>query len=169
MSFFGYKAPTCTGKRLRALLFILSDGSTQFGFLRRWGARQAYCLRRRVSVGFFTLSYVPPHLNLCWPWAWAILRQLKLRSRIGLRYRLGLPARGQRTHTNASTTGRHSNSAVRFLKANLYDKRVWQAWKQATMQKKPKQQTMSKRALKAVKHKRGVVRTRDTKKKNVWQ
>lgn len=41
-----------------------------------------------------------------------------------MRYRLGLPAHGQRTHSNAQTTRAFKNAIVRFVKARLWGYRL---------------------------------------------
>lgn len=51
------------------------------------------------------------------------------RSYRGSRYKLGLPARGQRTHSNASTTGRIRDAAAVFVRRNRVAPRVWDARK----------------------------------------
>lgn len=50
------------------------------------------------------------------PWSWAVVHQIKIRSYKSSRYKLGLPANGQRTHTNANTTGRVSDEAAKYVR-----------------------------------------------------
>lgn len=63
------------------------------------------------------LNFLPPHFSMVLPWAWMILRQLRARSFRSNRYRLGLPAHGQRTHTNASTVGRVHDAASMHIRS----------------------------------------------------
>ena len=56
-------------------------------------------------------------------------RYILTRSYRGARYKLGLPARGQRTRSNANTTGRVRDSAALFVRRYRVAPRVWEARK----------------------------------------
>ena len=60
-----------------------------------------------------------------------MVHQLQTRSYKSSRYKLGLPANGQRTHTNANTTGRVSDEGAKFIRKKRIVARVWEARKPA--------------------------------------
>lgn len=75
-----------------------------------------YRYGRMQNIGLVSLRYNVAHVPKTRPWAWAVARYLLTRSYRGSRYKLGLPARGQRTHTNANTTGRVRDAAAAFAR-----------------------------------------------------
>lgn len=83
------------------------------------------------NIGFLSLGYGVAHLTQTRPWAWHAARYLLTRSYKGSRYKLGLPSRGQRTHSNANTTGRVRDAAAAFLRKARLVPRVWEARKAA--------------------------------------
>ena len=122
---------------------------------------------RVKSLGHTLLFFAPGHIPVAYPWAWFILRQLKLRTYRGLRYRLGLPSRGQRTHTNAQTTTKHADSASAVLRRLYWRKRLWQV-RAVSRATKSKQSRGGVKKQKITKKKGSVVRSKD-KKKSVWR
>jgi len=123
--------------------FFWGDRFVAYG--RRWGCKntkagwgvfqQRYA--RRLTDGKYSVARPPRkkypygimqnmglallHYNLATlpkqrPWGWALVHQLQVRSYKSARYKLGLPANGQRTHTNANTTGRVIDEGARFIR-----------------------------------------------------
>ncbi len=134
------------------------------------GASKFLALRSNVrlrSLARVLFFFAPPHVPVYYPWAWFLLRQLKLRTYRGLRYRLGLPANGQRTHTNAQTVSRHLDLAGSTLKQFYWRRRLWQT-KSAATTDKLRQVKPLKQKHKSTKKKGPVVRSKD-KKKSVWR
>lgn len=88
-----------------------------------------YLYGRMQNIGLVSLRYNVAHAPKTRPWAWAVARYLLTRSYRGSRYKLGLPARGQRTHTNANTTGRVRDAAAAFARRQRVAPRLWEARK----------------------------------------
>jgi hypothetical protein len=80
---------------------------------------------------------------------------------------LGLPANGQRTHTNASSVSSHNDTTVSLLREVYWRKRLWQMRANPSMVKS-KQGKHIKSKHKAIKKKGPAVRSKD-KKKSVWR
>jgi hypothetical protein len=79
---------------------------------------------RMQNIGLASLGYTVAHLPNTRPWAWHVSRHLVARSYKGSRYKLGLPSRGQRTHSNANTTGRVRDAAAAFVRRSQIAPRV---------------------------------------------
>lgn len=96
------------------------------GFLRNLGgARPTTQIRQRlVNLGFVFLRLHSPFLEAFWPSAWAVLRYLHIRHYRGQRYRLGLPSRGQRTHTNAATTRHVRTTILTYIRSRYWFSRL---------------------------------------------
>ena len=88
-----------------------------------------YGLAQNMGLGL--LGYNLALLPKSRPWAWAIVHQLQVRSYKSSRYKLGLPANGQRTHTNANTTGRVIDEGAKFIRKRGVVQRVWESRKPA--------------------------------------
>jgi hypothetical protein len=112
-------------------------------------------------------DFFPARQDPVLPWAWAILHHVRVRAFRGTRYRLGLPARGQRTHTNACTTHRVRDAAARHIRAEFWVRRLWASVIRPVLPTYSRYRSLSKRALKAERHRRGVIRTQ--KKPSVWR
>jgi len=117
------------GRFQRRLGVRLLDGARTRGSrtLRLDGSPYDY--GRMQNIGLVALRYNVAHIPKTRPWGWTASRYLVTRSYRGARYKLGLPARGQRTHTNASTTGRVRDAAAIFIRRNRVAPRVWEARK----------------------------------------
>lgn len=90
-----------------------------------------YAYGRMQNIGLVALRYNVAHVPKTRPWAWSAARYLVTRSYRGSRYKLGLPAHGQRTHSNASTVGRVKDAAAAFIRRRRIAPRVWEARKAA--------------------------------------
>jgi hypothetical protein len=101
--------------------------------------------------------------------AWALVRFLKIRHFRGRRYRLGLPVHTRRTHSNAATTRRMGGVTVRYIRARFWGRKLWEPRKRPVRPVRVKVRVQSKRAAKAERHRRGVIRTKQIKKKSVWR
>jgi hypothetical protein len=88
-----------------------------------------YDYGRMYNIGLVSLRLNVAHVPKTRPWGWVVSRYLLTRSYRGSRYKLGLPARGQRTHSNASTTGRVRDAAALFVRRSRIVPRVWEARK----------------------------------------
>lgn len=119
-------------------------------------------------MGHTLLFYNSPHIYIVYPWAWFILRQLKLRTYRGIRFRLGLPSRGQRTRTNSETAGRHSDLSVFLLRQLYWRQRLWQVRSKTSGIKIKQNRKLQKNKTKVLKKKGPAVRSKD-KKKSVWR
>jgi hypothetical protein len=124
----------------------------------------AYPYGRMQNIGMVALRYNAAHIPKCHPWGWAAARQVLTRAYRGSRYKLGLPARGQRTRANASTTGRVKDAAASFIRRRRLAPRVWEARKAA---KFVPRKTRQKKAAKGAPKKGSVVRSK--KKVDVWR
>jgi ribosomal protein S8 len=121
----GYRSGLGGGRWLRRLSLVLGDGAWGRGYTRR--PARVYPQRRIRAQGFALLRVLTPHLSPVWPWAWAVLRQLRVRGYRGHRYRLGLPSRGQRTRSNAVTVGRVADPAAEHVRHTRWVRRIWEA------------------------------------------
>lgn len=83
------------------------------------------------NFGLSLLTYNLAILPKTRPWAWALVRQIQVRSYKSSRYKLGLPSNGQRTHTNANTTGRVSDEGARFIRRKCVIPKIWESRKPA--------------------------------------
>ncbi len=83
------------------------------------------------NFGLCLLAYNLAVLPKTRPWAWAIVRQIQARSYRSSRYKIGLPANGQRTHTNATTTGRVADEGARFVRKKGILPKIWESRKPA--------------------------------------
>lgn len=121
------------------------------------------------NMGLALLSYNLATLPKTRPWAWALVHQLQTRSYKSSRYKLGLPANGQRTHTNANTTGRVSDEGAKFIRKKRIVARVWEARKPAKFVSKG---TRGKGGIKGSKAKattKSGKTVRSKKKVDVWK
>jgi len=168
--FLGITAPVGLGAQFRHLSWLLMDGSWVSGQYSRKSFYRKIKLRamRMRNMGVALLRYSSPRLEAFWPSAWNILRQIKIRTMRGRRYRLGLPARRQRTHSNAKTTRRFRSALVAYVREKLWFRKLWEPRKSKSSSVK-KLRTMRKRASKSVVSKHGVVRTKKVKKFDVWK
>jgi len=117
------------------------------------------------NIGLVALRYNVAHIPKTRPWAWAAARYLVTRSYRGSRYKLGLPARGQRTHTNASTTGRVRDAAAAFIRRNRVAPRVWEARKTSKFIPRSLHRKKGAKGAKA----KGGPAVRSKKKVDVWK
>lgn len=109
----------------RKLALRLTDGCFSSPKLNK--KKYTYAMAQNMGLGL--LAYNLAMLPKTRPWAWAAIQQLKIRSYRGSRYKLGLPANGQRTHTNANTTGRVSDEASKFIRQKRVVLKIWEARK----------------------------------------
>ena len=165
--FAGHLTPASTGRWPRYWLWSLGDGFWGLHGFYRASRRRRYFLARLRNAGFATLRLLSPQIEPFWPLAWNALRYLKIRHLRGRRYRLGLPAHGQRTHSNASTTRRIKNIVTEHIRSKYWFRKLWEARKRKTPMPKRRIKSQSRRSVKASKHKRGVTRTK--KKLDVWK
>jgi hypothetical protein len=165
--FAGHLAPSGAGAQPRRWLWALGDGFwARLGF-KPLPKHSRYRTARVRNAGYAQFRLLSPRLEPFWPSAWAVLRFLYIRHRKGRRFRLGLPARGQRTHSNAATTRRIRNVVISYIKARYWTKRLWEARKRKATTSRPKSKQL-KRSSKADKPKQGVVRSKKNK-KDVWR
>lgn len=83
-----------------------------------------YPYGRMQNIGLAILRYNVAHAPKTRPWAWTVARYIVTRSYRGARYKLGLPARGQRTRSNANTTGRLRDAAATFVRRSRLAPRI---------------------------------------------
>jgi len=164
-SFAGYRGATGYRSYWRQFVWRYGDGSFLRARLRRQGTP-------RVRVGVLASNFfffAPPHIPVPYLYALYLLRDLRLRTYRGLRHRLGLPGRGQRTHSNGATAGRHSDLASQVLRSIFWRGRLWQARATPRDNKQRGAKTTKKLGkAKGSKRKGPVVRSKD-KKKSVWR
>src|SRR4051812_35303451 len=91
----------------RHLMLVMLEGAWHAPL----SARAGRVFLRTQNVAYWGLLYAPPHVENPLQQAWQLMRHLKLRTARGARYRLALPARGQRTRSNAQTCKRHGGGA----------------------------------------------------------
>ncbi len=86
--------PTGLGLHFRHVTWLLMDGVWVFGQCGRRSLfrKNKLQITRLRNMGITLLKYSSPRLEAFWPAAWNILRQIKIRTIRGRRYRLGLPA-----------------------------------------------------------------------------
>jgi hypothetical protein len=168
--FLGLAAPIGLGAQFRHLSWLLMDGSWVLGQYSRKSFFRKIKLRatRMRNMGVTLLRYSSPRLEAFWPSAWNVLRQIKIRTMRGRRYRLGLPARRQRTHSNAKTTRRFRSALVSYVKEKLWFRKLWEPRKSKSSSVR-KLRVVRKRSSKSDAPKRGVVRTKKVKKFDVWK
>lgn len=119
------------------------------------------------NFGLTILSYNLATLKKMRPSAWAVVRQIQVRTYKSSRYKLGLPANGQRTHTNANTTGRLADESAKFIRRNGVIPKIWESRKPAkyvsrSLRSKSPKSTKAKATTKSGK-------TIRSKKKDVWR
>jgi len=90
----------------------LTDGKYSFSRTQKYPFPFGLMQNFGLSLLAYNLAILPKSR----PWSWCVIRHLQVRSYKSSRYKLGLPANGQRTHTNANTTGRVSDEAARFIR-----------------------------------------------------
>lgn len=164
-SWSGYNLPLMYGKFLRRLVWLNLDGSFGGGYLSN---RRVFFNRRRArNTSRSILNFFLWGTSTARAWSWCILRSLKIRSYRGFRYRLGLPSRGQKTRSNCKTTRKVKDVAASILRADYVSFNLWERSKYAQIKLVKYRKTISKRAAKAARHKKGVIRS--TKKKDVWK
>lgn len=93
---------------------------------------------------------------------------MRVRTIRGRRYRLGLPARGQRTHSNAKTTRRMRSNVVTYVREKLWFRKLWEPRKSKS-QGVRKLKVGNKRFASSEKGKQGAARTKKIKKFDVWK
>lgn len=162
--FMGYKHSVGFKKLWKQLIFCFLDGANWSFFLKK----KTVIKTKLQALGCTLLYYNTPHIPIIYPWAWFILRQLKLRTYRGLRFRLGLPSRGQRTRSNAETVSRHSDLSVYLLRQLYWRQRLWQVRSKTSTLKTKQNRKTQKSKTKLVKKKGPAVRSKD-KKKSVWR
>ena len=95
---------------------LLLGGCLGIGYVSSRGLL-AYPTRRLSSFSAGLRKLTPVALDPVQPSAWQVLRNLRCRSFRGFRYRRGLPARGQHTHTNATTVVRVRDAVAAYVRA----------------------------------------------------
>lgn len=115
------------GKFQRSYGKALTDG--KYSSPRTQRLPYAYGIMQ--NFGLSLLAYNLATLPKTRPWAWCIVRQIQVRSYKSSRYKLGLPSNGQRTHTNANTTGRVSDEGAKFIRKKRVVIRIWESRKPA--------------------------------------
>jgi hypothetical protein len=120
-------------------------------------------------MGLGLLGYNLALLPKSRPWAWAIVHQLQVRSYKSSRYKLGLPANGQRTHTNANTTGRVIDEGAKFIRKKGVVQRVWESRKPAKFISKGSRNKNALKGLKAKVTSKSGKTLRSKKKVDVWK
>lgn len=170
--FAGHLTPSGAGRQPRSWLWALGDGFwARSGFRplarRAFPTASAYYLARVRNTGYGQFRLLSPKIEPLWPSAWSVLRFLYIRHRKGRRFRLGLPARGQRTHSNAATTRRFRSAVVVYIKARYWAKRLWEARKRSLGGPRLRSK-QPRRPAKVDKPKHGVVRSKKNK-KDVWR
>lgn len=118
------------------------------------------------NFGLGLLAYNLSILPKTRPWAWSLVRQIHIRSYKSSRYKLGLPSNGQRTHTNANTTGRVSDEAARFIRKKGIIPKIWESRKPAKFIGKSSR-SKSPKGTKATSKSGKTVRSK--KKVDVWK
>ena len=168
--FLGITAPVGLGVQFRELTWLLMDGSWVRGQYRRISIfrRSRSCTFRLRNMGIGLLKYSSPRLEAFWPTAWNVLRQMRIRTLRGRRYRLGLPARNQRTHSNAKTTRRLRSCVVTYVREKLWFRKLWEPRKSKPQSVK-NHKAFNKRSSRSDKIKQANVRTKKIKKFDVWK
>lgn len=146
----------------RQLCLRLTDGFWGQGYVRR----QRFAKSRVRNANLNLLHFWPAQSTVIVPWAWRILYYLRIRSYRGNRYKLGLPARGQRSRTNASTAGRNRDQANLFVLNERWSRRLGEARKQpsTSVKKNLKRQKSGKKVDAKLRKNKGTVRSKDKKK-----
>ena len=132
-------------------------------------AGQAFPYGLMQNMGLSLLSYNLALLPKTRPWAWAIVHHLQVRSYRGSRYKLGLPANGQRTHTNANTTGRVTDQGARFIRTKGIVQRIWESRKPAKFISKGARSKGPMKGAKAKTTSKSGKTIRSKKKVDVWK
>jgi hypothetical protein len=168
--FLGIVAPVGLGVQFKELTWLLMDGTWVRGQYRRASIfrRLRSCTFRLRNMGIGLLKYSSPRLEAFWPTAWNVLRQMRIRTVRGRRYRLGLPARNQRTHSNARTTRRLRSYVVAYVRDKLWFRKLWEPRKSKSQSVK-NHKVGNKRPSRLDKNKQGSVRTKKIKKFDVWR
>ncbi len=126
--------------------------------------RLAYPRGRVSTLALSLLFFAPPHIPVPYLTALYILRNLRLRTYRSVRYRLGLPSRGQRTRCNASTVSKHVDLAVHILRTTFWRGRLWLTRVPPKDVKQRGAGRGAKGKVKGAKKKGPVVRSKDKKK-----
>lgn len=142
----------------------LTDG--KYSFPRT--PRGAFPYGLMQNFGLTLLAYNLAILPKTRPWVWCIIRQIQVRSYKSSRYKLGLPSNGQRTHTNANTTGRVSDEGARFIRKKGLLPRIWELRKPAKFISKHTRSRGGKGAKVKTTSKSGKT-IRSKKKVDVWK
>jgi ribosomal protein S13 len=168
--FLGLSSPTGLGSQPRHMTWLLMDGIWTVGqFKRRTMMRRLKLSFGRLrNMGIMLLKYSSPRVESFWPAAWNILRQIKIRTLRGRRYRLGLPSRNQRTHSNAKTTRRFRATVVSYVKDKLWFRKLWEPRK-AKSQALKKLRVVRKRSIKGHQTKKVALKKGKGKKFDVWK
>lgn len=153
------------GRHQQALARRLADGALS---APRVG-RRAYPYGLMQNLGLGLLGYNLALLPKTRPWAWAVIHQLQIRSYRSSRYKLGLPANGQRTHTNANTTGRATDPVARFIRRGGFVLKIWEARKPSKFISKAARRKTSSKGGKARNVTKSGKTIRSKKKVDVWK
>ena len=168
--FLGVTTPAGLGSQFKAITWLLMDGVWVQGQYKRSSSFRRFRLGaiRLRNMGIALLKYSSPRLEAIWPMAWNVLRQMRIRTTRGRRYRLGLPARNQRTHSNAKTTRRFRSVMVTYIKDKLWFRKLWEPRKSKGLGVR-KAKIGNKKFMRSDKGKQGAVRTKKIKKFDVWK
>jgi hypothetical protein len=168
--FLGTVSPVGLGVQFRFITWLLMDGIWVVGQFKRRSSLHKFKLyaNRLRNMGVMLLKYSSPRLENFWPSAWNILRQIKIRTVKGRRYRLGLPARNQRTHSNAKTTRRFRSNVVSYVKDKLWFRKLWEPRKSKS-QAIRKLRVVRKKSAKVHQTKKATLKSKKNKKFDVWK
>lgn len=168
--FLGMNSPVGLGAQFRHMTWLMMDGIWVAGQFKRKSVVHKFKLHayRLRNMGILLLKYSSPRLEVFWPSAWNILRQIKIRTLRGRKYRLGLPVRGQRTHSNAKTTRRFRSNIVSYVKDKLWFRKLWEPRKSKS-QAIRKLKSLRKRTSKAQSGKKITTKAKKVKKFDVWK
>lgn len=142
----------------------LTDGKYSFSRVSRYNFPHGLMQNFGLSLLAYNLAMLPKSR----PWAWCVARQIQVRSYKSSRYKLGLPANGQRTHTNANTTGRLTDESAKFIRKKRLVIRIWESRKPAKFVSKHSKTRASKGAKAKLTSKSGKT-IRSKKKVDVWK
>jgi|LauGreDrversion4_2_1035121.scaffolds.fasta_scaffold949292_1 hypothetical protein len=120
------------------------------------------------NFGLTLLGYNLAILPKTRPWVWCVIREIQVRSYKSSRYKLGLPANGQRTHSNANTTGRVADESAKFIRKKRLIIRIWESRKPAKFVSKNTRPKSGKGAKVKTTSKSGKT-IRSKKKVDVWK
>lgn len=152
------------GKFQQSYARRLTDG--KYSFPRTLRYKFSYGLMQ--NFGLTLLGYNLAILPKTRPWVWCVIREIQVRSYKSSRYKLGLPANGQRTHSNANTTGRVADESAKFIRKKRLIIRIWESRKPAKFVSKNTRPKSGKGAKVKTTSKSGKT-IRSKKKVDVWK